>query len=326
MIGVISVRIHDSRNSYTFELKRKITVLCGDSGRGKTTLYGMVEDYNRYGKASATKVSCNCNILALRGGNWREQIEAIKDSVIIIDEDSEYIRSKEFAETVLKSSNYFLLITRAYLHQLPISVCEIYELTGRKNKKFKRLYLEQHNMYEARVMGKLPFRPDVIVTEDSGTGYQFYKALAETMGVDCVSAKGKSNIYRLLCEIQDNNILVIADGAAFGAEIRIIVERQKLFPLKIGIFLPESFEWLILKSGLAGDPEWERIVAPELFADSAQYSSWEQYFTALLVELTRDMEKYKRYPKNKAKLPAFYTQDKSIEKVKEIMPGVEFEG
>jgi hypothetical protein len=324
MIGVITVRIHDSRNSYTFELKRKITILAGDSGRGKTTLFGMVEDYNRYGKASATKISCNCDMIALRGSNWKDQIEAIENSVIIIDEDSDYIRSKEFAETVLNSSNYFLLITRAYLPQLPISVCEIYELTGRKNKKFKRVYLEQHDMYEAGVMGKLPFHPDVIVTEDSGTGYQAYNALAETIGVDCISANGKSNIYRMLSTIVDKSVLVIADGAAFGAEIRDIVERQKLFPKKIGIFLPESFEWLILKSGLVSDPGWEKITAPERFVDSKQYSSWERYFTDLLVELTKDMKKYKRYPKRKGKLPAFYKQSKSIEKVIEAIPGVEF--
>ena len=74
MVGVIPVKIRDSRNSYTFELKRNITVLCGDSGRGKTTLFEMVEDYNRYGKSSATKISCNCDIIALRGRDWREVV------------------------------------------------------------------------------------------------------------------------------------------------------------------------------------------------------------------------------------------------------------
>ena len=323
MVGVISVKIRDSRNSYTFELKRNITVLCGDSGRGKTTLFEMVEDYNRYGKSSATKISCNCDIIALRGRDWREQIEAITDSIVIIDEDSDFIRSKEFAETVLKSSNYFLLITRTYLHQLPLSVREIYELTGNKNKKFKRVYLDRDDMYEATVLRAFPFHPDVIVTEDSGTGHQFFAALAEKMGAECVSANGKSNIYRMISAIEEKNVLVIADGAAFGAEIRDIVERQRLYPGRLGIFLPESFEWLILKSGLVSDPGWEKIAVPELFVDSAQYPSWERYFTALLVETTRDM-KYKRYPKNKGKLPAFYTQNKSLGKVKESIPGVVF--
>ena len=152
MVGVIPVKIRDSSNSYTFELKRNITVLCGDSGRGKTTLFEMVEDYNRYGKSSATKISCNCDIIALRGRDWREQIEAITDSIVIIDEDSDFIRSKEFAETVLKSNNYFLLITRTYLHQLPLSVREIYELTGNKNKKFKHVYLDRDDMYEAKAL------------------------------------------------------------------------------------------------------------------------------------------------------------------------------
>ena len=52
MIGIHKVSVKKSRNSYTFKLTRNITVLCGDSGRGKTTLYEMIHEYNRYGRNS----------------------------------------------------------------------------------------------------------------------------------------------------------------------------------------------------------------------------------------------------------------------------------
>ena len=46
----------------------------------------------------------------------------------------------------------------------------------------------------------------------------------------------------------ENDILLIADGAAFGPEI---AEAAALLRRKnIKLFLPESFEWLVLKSGL----------------------------------------------------------------------------
>lgn len=46
MIGIVNVSVRNSRNSYTFALKRNITILSGDSGTGKTTLYNMIADYN----------------------------------------------------------------------------------------------------------------------------------------------------------------------------------------------------------------------------------------------------------------------------------------
>ena len=71
MIGTIAIKIQDSRNAYKFELKRNITILCGASGRGKTTLFEMVSDYNRYGKNSGTKISCDRPVIAVSGENWQ---------------------------------------------------------------------------------------------------------------------------------------------------------------------------------------------------------------------------------------------------------------
>lgn len=324
MKGIVSVTVKDSRNSYSFELKRNITVLCGESGKGKTTLYEMISDYNRFGKSSGIKLVCNTEVIAIDGNNWRERIENIQGSVIVVDEDNSFIRSKEFAETVKNSSNYFLLITRAYLEQLPVSVNEIYEITGNKNKKFKRVYTETENIYDDLQKRYLPFRPDVIITEDGKSGFQFFDHLANCNGIECISANGKSNVIKELSRIKDRKILVIADGAAFGAEIRDVVTRQKLFPGKIAIFLPESFEWLILKSGLVSDENWEKVTVPENFAESEKYFSWERYFTELLVEVTKDME-YKKYPANKSILPEFYVHEKSVEKIRKNMSAIDFD-
>lgn len=140
MTGSVSIRIKDSHSSYSFELKRNITILCGDSGKGKTTLYEMIADYNRYGKSSSVKLTCNRNVLAVDGTDWMGKIQSAKESVIVIDEDNRFIGSRDFAEAVKNSDNYYLLITRRRQEQLPVSVTEIYELTGSINKKFKKVY------------------------------------------------------------------------------------------------------------------------------------------------------------------------------------------
>lgn len=125
MHGSYRVRVRNSRNTYSFELKRNITLLRGDSGRGKTTLFDMIHEYNRFGKDSAVTISCNREVYAMGGGDWEATLEGHPNSIIVIDEDSKFVRSTDFARAVKTSDNYFLIITRSYLPNLPISVDEL---------------------------------------------------------------------------------------------------------------------------------------------------------------------------------------------------------
>ena len=53
------------------------------------------------------------------------------------------------------------------------------------------------------------------------------------------------------------------------------------------LYLPESFEWLILSSGILKDTEVAQILqTPSDYIDGKDYFSWERYFTALLTEKT----------------------------------------
>lgn len=322
MKGAYKVNIKNNRNSYTFELRRNITILRGESGRGKTTLFEMISDYNRFGKNSGVSVSCDKDIIALAGNDWEEVIDKNPGTIIVIDEDSQFIRSEEFAKVVRGSDNYFLLITRNYLAQLPISVDEIYELSGAKNKKLKKVYREVDRMFNNPSSRYLPFVPEIIITEDIRSGYQFFKAITDKIGIKCISADGKSNIYKVINRYPDKNVVVIADGAAFGAEIADIVEQQTLRPRKLAIFLPESFEWLIIKSGVIKKIDTNKIDHPEQYADSTLYMSWEQYFTDLLIETTKDSD-YMQY--TKSHLSDYYIQEKNIAEITKIAKGIKFQ-
>ena len=322
MKGAYKVNIKNNRNSYTFELRRNITILRGESGRGKTTLFEMISDYNRFGKNSGVSVSCDKDIIALAGNDWEEVIDKNPGTIIVIDEDSQFIRSEEFAKVVRGSDNYFLLITRNYLAQLPISVDEIYELSGAKNKKLKKVYREVDRMFNNPSSRYLPFVPEIIITEDIRSGYQFFKAITDKIGIKCISADGKSNIYKVINRYPDKNVVVIADGAAFGAEIADIVEQQTLRPRKLAIFLPESFEWLIIKSGVIKKIDTNKIDHPEQYADSTLYMSWEQYFTDLLIETTKESD-YMQY--TKSHLSDYYLQEKNIAEITKIAKGIKFQ-
>ena len=58
---------------------------------------------------------------------------------------------------------------------------------------------------------------------------------------------------------KDKNVLVVADGAAFGSE----VEKIELYARQNNncyLYLPESFEWLILKSGVIKNADLSAIL------------------------------------------------------------------
>ncbi len=84
----------------------------------------------------------------------------------------------------------------------------------------------------------------------------------------------------------NKKVLVIADGAAFGSEIdrvlRLLNERKNSY-----LYLPESFEWLVLSSDILKNKDIRNILTtPADSIDSKDYFSWEQFFTALLVKKT----------------------------------------
>lgn len=320
MIGSISVSVKNKKNNYTFTLNRNITILCGDSGRGKTTLFEMIYEFNRFGKNSGATVVCDVPVIALTGDNWEERLSNISSSIVVIDEDSQFINSHDFAKKILKTDNYYLLITRNYLSQLPYSVEEIYEIKGNKNKKFVRVYSHIDRMYDSPSKKTLPFAPEVIIVEDSKSGYQLFSKIANELGIECISSNGKANIYNTIEKRNNKSALVVADGAAFGAEIGYVVKMQRYAPSKIAIYLPESFEWILLKSGIVCDPEEKEIENPDV--DSSKFSSWERYFYEYLVEKTKD-KKYLVY--NKSTLADYYLTDASITKIKGVMNQINLE-
>ena len=68
---------------------------------------------------------------------------------------------------------------------------------------------------------------------------------------------------------------------------------------------PESFEWLILQSGLVAKENLMALLdKPYNYIDSEKYFSWEQFFTHLLQEKTKGT--YLQY--NKSKLNNAYLQ------------------
>jgi len=315
MKGSYQIIIQNSLVQFKLQINRNITIIRGDSATGKTTMVNLVRQYSLDGPASGVNISCDKACTVLSGLRWEDEIKAIHDSIIFLDEGFIFISSKDFAKAVKSSDNYFVIATRETLFNLPYSIKEIYGLKNvtRKTKyqEFNRIYTEFYPIYNEEL---LYTKPKTVIVEDSNSGYQFFSALCKKENIRCISAKGKSNIYDHIIGCKDESILVIADGAAFGPEMERVLSLRKVKNLIY--FLPESFEWLILKSGLVDGSRVQDILQhPYDFIESKKYFSWERFFTALLTEETKDT--YLFY--SKAKLNKAYLQQKEADAIKGVI-------
>lgn len=320
MRGAHRVVVQNKRIRYNFEIRRNITVIRGDSATGKTALVDMVREHFENGDASGVELFCDKECAVLDGRTWEAQLSAIKDCIVFIDEGNDFVVSDDFAAAIQKTDNYYVIVTREGIPSLPYSVHEIYGIRNSgKYGSLKRTYNEFYHLYRAEGNNQT-IKPEKVITEDSNSGYQFFQGIcARENQIACVSAQGKSNIFAAIMRQPYEKILVIADGAAFGSEMEKVMRLVKEFP-DIVLYLPESFEWLILKSGLIDGGEITKMLEhPEEYIESRDYFSWERYFAEQLIQKTQNS--YLKYAKRQ--LNPAYLQQKSSEKILAAMKGVE---
>lgn len=87
MVGSYNVRVSRRRGvSFRFTIRRNITVVRGDSGTGKTTLFEMVSDHMREGAKSGVTIQCDHPCVALVDMDWENQLAGMKNSIVFVDE------------------------------------------------------------------------------------------------------------------------------------------------------------------------------------------------------------------------------------------------
>ena len=311
MKGIHQITVSNASVKYGFSLRRNITVVRGDSATGKTTLVELINEYYESGPASGIDLKCDKPCRVLAGRDWATLLPVIEDSIVFIDEDNEFLPTDEFAEAAKKSDNYYCIVTREGLPNLPYSVDEIYGIrTSGKYAGLKQIYHEFFHIYGDH----LPYKtivPEKLIVEDSNAGFEFFRGLSEGKKYEVISAGGKANVFIKAEEDPEKTQVIIADGAAFGPEMdrmmKLISKNRN-----ITLFLPESFEWLILTADIIQDNELQDILAhPSDHIESSEFFSWERFFTKTLAAKTRDT--YLQY--SKKHLNSSYLQGKVRKKI-----------
>lgn len=313
MTGSYQIQVKNNKVSFSITLERNITILTGLSAPGKTSLINLIANYEEYGKKSGVKLTSAKPCYAIQTGlGWYDRISNIQNGIVFIDEGLAFIHSQDFARLLDNNSNYFVLVTREGLPQIPYSINSILGLRE-SSKKDNCVYNESYRCYEGLIEDSIQLESKkILIVEDSNSDYELFNT---TFNGKCVSANGKSNIIHKVMEYGNTASAVIADGAAIGAEIqKLLYYKTKM--MQIDMFLPESFEWMILKSGIVRDVRLDDILEhPSDYIASEKYISWEQYFTDLLIGLTKKTPlHYKKNHLNKA-----YLQESNKSKILSVL-------
>ena len=86
----------------------------------------MIATVSRRGESSGVEVQCEKKCRTLDELDWKLVLPALHDQIIFLDEENLFLKTTDFARMAKESDNYFVIITREDLANLPYSVEEIY--------------------------------------------------------------------------------------------------------------------------------------------------------------------------------------------------------
>lgn len=192
MKGIYHVEVKNRDASFKFDLFRNITIVCGDSGTGKSTLYEMIADYTRLKENSGVNISCKRDCVALTDIDWKNQLKNTNNSIVFVDEGFTSLNTKDFAKEISDTDNYYVIFNRERLACLSYSAEEIYEIkTSGKYHSFKKLYKHNKNLVYYKYSAPKEIKFDTLITEDSKSGLQFYQNYFKDSQIECLSSKGE---------------------------------------------------------------------------------------------------------------------------------------
>lgn len=242
------IKASTARVEYILHIRSRVTIIMGESGTGKTTLVSVIGRYISEKGARGRKtaqVQCRLECGVLGDDDTLEKYQDKENTIVFIDEKHTRLYTREFANQVNRSKCHVVIMTRKSLGGIAYGFNDIYQF--RNSGKFhENIPLYQINTEK--------IHPNLIVTEDSGTGYDFWKEISKNIGADCISSGGRSKMPGTIAsKAQEYKcVLAVADCCGTGDISGGLVNVQKKFT-NVHICLPESFEYMLMDSVLFGE-------------------------------------------------------------------------
>lgn len=289
--NTLSLEVKSNVFNFSCNLHRRLTIIRGDSGVGKTSLINIVTS-----KIPGISVKCSLAVKAADDNSWRSMLMVERDTVIFFD-DLKATETLEFAtvckETLVKNNLYAVIINRDSLQNFKelekedkghkymaasISVSEIYNFMSDGTEHWlEHVDIPTTSDYDG---------VDCILSEDSGRGYEFFDTYLKNV---IPASDGKSSIVSDVISLatKHSKVLIFLDLAAYGCHWESFCKKV-LHNFDNVFLLPgrECFEHMLIQSNmLNNDP----VVLHEL-ADPVKYAnrfiSWEKYYEDLISRVT----------------------------------------
>ena len=201
MKGRHIINIISRRAGYRLVLERKISVLKGNSGTGKSSMIRLIAEYLEYGKKSGIRLTVDSSAslgVLTNASDWDEILSSVHDTVLFIDEDVSYLYSENFQRELWAADCYAVIVSRSGMFSgLPYPILGIYELLT--EKKGLNTATSMYRLYEEEY-GSGDF--DLVLTEDSNSGYEMAQYAFGVKGTEVVSAGGNSSVPAKLAALE----------------------------------------------------------------------------------------------------------------------------
>lgn len=261
-------------------------------------------------------------------------IDSVPNSIIIIDETHVYLCDTEerqrFSRLIEDKPNYFIFITRSNLSEFPISMFEYYKLQANIVKG--RYINDAVPIYKELERNKTDWNLDVVITEDSKSGYQLFNLMLKDKPIEVLHSSGNLNFNKILNskELKDIeekldkrrlNILLVFDSAAMGAHIGSLLSFINNYSKhNITLLTNESTEHILLMSGvLKNKVNLLELTETYDYANSSVYYSWERYYTKLLEKIISNVLGFSNKTYSKSLLEEPFTSESSLIKIERYL-------
>lgn len=156
MKGRHEIRVVSRKTVYRLELERKVSVIKGNSGTGKSSLIRLISEYLEFGKKSGIKINVDSSAslgVLTNSSEWEKILSSVHDTVLFVDEDVDYIYSDSFQKELWKADCYAVIVSRSGgFTGIPYSISGIYEFVTEKKDEntitsMYRLYGEEQGLW-----------------------------------------------------------------------------------------------------------------------------------------------------------------------------------
>lgn len=307
----IAVQIQYRKYKLSLKLEDKITIICGDSATGKSTIHKVL---NVNSATKVIKVSDSSYKLRYIGTSdmldMTIQTGMFPEYNIYIFDEGQIVITDSLARMIQESKNcYFIIVMRSKVGKLNFGLTAVKQLVSDNNKITRAKTIIEINKLAIEDLRTREIGECII--EDSGKAKQWFEALFSNLSFPITTPNaGKEQICALAEQLlktkrPNAGILLIFDECSFGVcykQLKAILDSRTKYNDVLILSNYKSWEYLMLNSNFYKEAFIEYSIEQPIFE--------EKFYEIQLDKLSSSSGSHTRISHNSStKLPKCYTEE-----------------